>query len=132
MRISRRHFDEIVAHGRDDLPNECCGLIGGSDGLVSSVHRTRNAEDSPLRYSVHPSDQFEVMERIEDSGEDLLGIYHSHPKSPAYPSQTDVNLAEGWPDQLYLICSLADPDAPAVRAYEIRDGDVEEIEIDVD
>ena len=131
MRISQDLIDEIVAHSRDDLPNECCGLIGGNDGEMTSVHRARNAAATWLRYEVHPSDQFRIMERIEEAGEDLVGIYHSHTKSEAYPSQTDINLADGWPDPLYLICSLEHSDEPVVRAFAIRDGAVEEVELDV-
>jgi len=131
VRISQALIDEIVAHSRDDLPNECCGLIGGNDGEMTSVHRARNAAATWLRYEVHPSDQFRIMERIEEAGEDLVGIYHSHTKSEAYPSQTDINLADGWPDPLYLICSLEHPDDPVVRAFAIRDGAVEEVELDV-
>jgi proteasome lid subunit RPN8/RPN11 len=131
MRVTEAVIDEIVAHSRDDVPNECCGLLGGADGLIATVHRARNAEASPLRYSVHPTDQLRIMERIDEQGEELLGIYHSHTKSEAYPSQTDINLAELWPDPLYLICSLADPDEPVVRAFSIRDGAVEEVELAV-
>ena len=131
MRISKELIGEIVAHARDDLPNECCGLIGGGDGEMTSVHRARNAAATWLRYEVHPSDQFRIMERLEENGEDLVGIYHSHTKSEAYPSQTDINLADGWPDPLYLICSLEHPDDPVVRAVAIRDGAVEEVELDV-
>jgi proteasome lid subunit RPN8/RPN11 len=131
VRIAQDLIDEIVAHSRDDLPNECCGLIGGNDGEMTSIHRARNAAATWLRYEVHPSDQFRIMERIEEAGEDLVGIYHSHTKSEAYPSQTDINLADGWPDPLYLICSLEHPDDPVVRAFAIRDGAVEEVELDV-
>jgi proteasome lid subunit RPN8/RPN11 len=131
MRIARELIDEIVAHARDDLPNECCGLIGGSDGEAGSVHRARNAAATWLRYEVHPSDQLRIMDRIEADGEEMVGIYHSHTKSEAYPSQTDINLAAAWPDPLYLICSLEDPEAPVVRGFSIRDGEVEEVDLDV-
>lgn len=131
MRIAQDLIDEIVAHSRDDLPNECCGLIGGSAGEMSSVHRARNAAETWLRYELHPTDQLRIMNRIEEDGEELAGIYHSHTKSEAYPSQTDINLAEAWPDPLYLICSVADDANPVVRAFEIRDGGVEEVDLDV-
>ena len=127
MRIAQAVVDEIAAHSIAEVPNECCGLVGGRDGDMTTVYRARNAEQSPLRYSVHPADQFKIMETIEEAGEELLGIYHSHTKSEAWPSQTDINLAEAWPDPLYLICSLADPDAAVVRAFAIRDGAVDEI-----
>ena len=80
---------------------------------------------------IHPQDQFRITTEIEDRGEEIAAIYHSHTKSPAEPSQTDINLAENWPDPVYLICSLAPADAPEIRAWSIGDGSVEEVELDV-
>jgi proteasome lid subunit RPN8/RPN11 len=131
MRIDRQMLDEIVAHAREDAPDECCGMIGSRDGRAVSLYRARNAEASPLRYVVHPQDQFRIMERMDERGEELGAIYHSHTKSAAYPSQTDVNLAEAWPDPLYVICSIADPGSPDVRAFAIRDRAIEEVALDV-
>jgi len=132
VRISQPLLDEIVAHARDDDPNECCGMVAGSNGAATRVYRARNAEASPFRYTIHPQDQFRITMEIEDQGEEIAAIYHSHTKSPAEPSQTDINLAENWPDPLYLICSIADPDTPQVRAFVIRDGAVEEVRLNVD
>jgi proteasome lid subunit RPN8/RPN11 len=132
MRIARELLDEIIAHAREDLPNECCGMVSGADGAARTVHRARNAFESPMRFDVHPQDLFRITEReIPEAGEELLAIYHSHPISEAYPSQTDINLAEGWPDPLWMICSLAQPEAPVVRAFTIREGGVEEVELAV-
>jgi [CysO sulfur-carrier protein]-S-L-cysteine hydrolase len=128
VRIAQRLIDEIVAHAREDLPNECCGMVGGADGEARTVYRAENAEASPLRYSIDAKEQFRLMRAIEDAGEELVGIYHSHTESPAYPSQTDVNLA-GWPDAVYLIASLADPESPAVKGFWIRDGGISEAEL---
>ena len=124
-------LDEIAAHAHEEAPNECCGMVGSLDGQAVSLYRARNAEASPLRYVVHPQDQFRIMEQMDERGEELGAIYHSHTKSPAFPSQTDINLAEGWPDPLYVICSIADPGSPDVRAFAIRDGGVEEVALDV-
>jgi proteasome lid subunit RPN8/RPN11 len=132
LRIATQLVDEIVAHAREEAPNECCGMVGGSDGRATRVYRARNAEASPLRYTIHPQDQFRITMEIEERGEQIAAIYHSHTSSPAEPSQTDINLAENWPDPLYLICSLAEPEAPSVRGFSIRDGRVEEVELDVD
>lgn len=132
MRIDSQMLDEIAAHAREEAPDECCGMIGARDGAATSLYRARNAEASPLRYVVHPKDQFKIMEQMDERGEELGAIYHSHTKSPAYPSQTDVNLAEGWPDPLYVVCSIADPGSPDVRAFAIRDGGVEEVALDVE
>jgi proteasome lid subunit RPN8/RPN11 len=132
MVIGRRMLDDIVAHAREEAPNECCGMIGARNGRAISLYRARNAEASPLRYVVHPQDQFRIMEEMEARREELGAIYHSHTGSPAYPSQTDINLAEGWPDPVYLICSIADASAPELRAFTIRSGEVEEVGLDVD
>jgi proteasome lid subunit RPN8/RPN11 len=131
VRIGRDLLDEIVAHAREEAPNECCGLVGGGDGRASTVYRARNEFESPLRYNVHPQDLIRIVNEISDRGEELAAIYHSHTRSEAYPSQTDVNLAENWPDPLYLICSLAGPE-PVVRAFEIRDGEVGEVDLAVE
>jgi [CysO sulfur-carrier protein]-S-L-cysteine hydrolase len=128
VRIARELLDEIVAHAREEAPNECCGLVGGADGRAVRVYRARNEFESPLRYNVHPQDLIRITNEIEHRGEELAAIYHSHPRSQAYPSQTDVNLAANWPDPLYLICSLA-VDEPVVRAFKIRDGQIEEVDL---
>jgi [CysO sulfur-carrier protein]-S-L-cysteine hydrolase len=128
MRIPQGLADEIVAHAREDLPNECCGMVGGSDGVAATVYRAENAEASPLRYSIDAKEQFRLMRGIEEAGEELAAIYHSHTKSPAYPSQTDVNLA-GWPEAVYLIVSLADPKAPDLKGFWIKDGQIAEAEL---
>ena len=107
MRIPRPIYDELMAHAREDAPNECCGLIGGRDSEVETVYRARNAEESPLRYNIDPRDQFRIMSEMDEKGEELSAIYHSHTASPAYPSQTDINLAS-YQDTLYLIVSLAE------------------------
>jgi proteasome lid subunit RPN8/RPN11 len=75
--------------------------------------------------------QIAAYNAIEDNGEELLAIYHSHTKSAAYPSQTDVNQAVAWPDQIYLIVSLADGDAPDVKGYLLRDLRVADAEIEI-
>jgi proteasome lid subunit RPN8/RPN11 len=124
-------LDEIVAHAREEAPNECCGMIGARDGAATSLYRARNAEASPLRYTVHPQDQLRIMDELEARGEELAAIYHSHTGSGAYPSQTDINLAENWPDPLYVICSVADEE-PDVRAFAIREGSVEEASLEIE
>ena len=131
MRIPSALVDEIVAHAREEAPNECCGMVAGRDGEATRVHRARNAFASPLRYEVDPQDQYRITMEIEDGGEEIAAIYHSHTRSEAYPSQTDVNLAANWPDPLYVICSLADPEGPDVRAFAIRDAKVEEVALEV-
>jgi proteasome lid subunit RPN8/RPN11 len=131
MRIGRALIDEIVLHAHEEAPNECCGMIGGADAQARTVYRATNAEGSPLRYSIDAKEQFDLMRRIEDAGEELVAIYHSHTRSPAYPSQTDVNLA-GWPDAVYVIASLENSDDPDVRGFWIRDGEISDAELVVE
>ena len=83
-------------------------MIGGRDGEATEVIRVANSAASPLRYEMDPQGQYDALKAIEDDGDELLAIYHSHTKSAAYPSQTDVNQAVAWPEQVYLIVSLAD------------------------
>ena len=78
-----------------------------------------------------PEEQYDAWKAIEDGGEELLAIYHSHTKSAAYPSQTDVNQAVAWPEQIYLIVSLADADAPDVKGFLLKDLKIADAEIDV-
>ena len=129
MRIPRSIYDEMVEHARDEVPNECCGLIGGRDGEAVTLYRAVNSEGSPLRYNLDPQDQFRIMSEMEEKGEELAAIYHSHTASPAYPSQTDINLAT-YPDAIYLIVSLAEGEQP-LRGFHIRDGEVSEVELEI-
>lgn len=131
MKISQRLVDQLIAHAREDLPNECCGMIGGRDGEATSVVRVKNAAASPLRYEMDPQGQFDALKAIEGAGEELLGIYHSHTRSAAYPSQTDVNEARMWPEQVYVIVSLEDAEAPDVKAYDLADLKIAHVELDV-
>lgn len=131
MRISQQLVEEVIAHARDDLPNECCGMVGGRDGEATKVVRVANAAASPLRYEMDPQGQYDALKSIEDSGEELLAIYHSHTRSAAYPSQTDVNQAVAWPEQVYLIVSLADPDAPEVKGYLLKDMKIADVTLDL-
>jgi proteasome lid subunit RPN8/RPN11 len=123
--------DELMRHARAELPNEACGLLSGSPGSARATrfHPARNAEASPLRYNVHPEDLVRITFAIEDAGEELVAIFHSHTRSAAVPSATDRRTAM-YPDPFYLLASLADPDAPptqALRAWRIQRGEAFEV-----
>jgi [CysO sulfur-carrier protein]-S-L-cysteine hydrolase len=125
MRIPRVTVDEMVAHAREELPNECCGIVAAKDGSAVKLYRATNAEASPVRYGLDPHEQYRIMSEIDDNGWTLGAIYHSHTRSPAYPSQTDVNLAF-YPEALYLIVSLQQPERPDLRAFRIVDSQISE------
>lgn len=128
MRISRDQLDALIAHARDEAPNECCGYVRARDGLVEEVVRSRNLRASPYGYELDPQSLL-AANALDDQGFEV-GIYHSHPRSPAEPSQTDVNLAY-YPHWIYLIVSLngGGSQGAHVRAWRIADGHVEEVQL---
>jgi len=131
MKISKQLIDEMIAHAREDLPNECCGMIGGRDGQAARVVRVENAAASPLRYEMDPQGQYDALKAIEGEGEDLVAIYHSHTRSAAYPSQTDVNEAVMWPEQIYVIVSLENAEVPEVKAYSLKEMKIADVDLDL-
>ena len=116
MEISRAHFDEVIAHAQADAPHECCGFMSLEGGRVHEVFRAENIKHSPYGYEFGFKDLVRANE-LEDEGY-TVACYHSHPRSPAEPSQTDLNLAH-YPNWLYVIVSLADE--PEMRAWRIVD-----------
>ena len=134
MRLPRALHDELVAHAQAEAPNECCGLIGTHDGEPASFYPMRNEYESPMRFLFHRDDLPRVHALAEGKGEQLDVIYHSHPRSEAYPSQTDINMAsemrDWYPDARWVITSLAGEE-PVVRAFRIAAPRVEELEISI-
>ena len=116
--------DEMVAHARAGLPNEACGILAGRDGEAERFFPATPDEPSPYYYRIEAHEQLRILDEIDAAGLDVVGIYHSHVASPAYPSRTDVEQAF-WPQATYVIVSLAGGGAE-VRGYRIADGDVEE------
>ena len=130
MRISRQLLDDVIAHAREDAPNECCGMIASSNGEAVAVHRARNAAASPFRYEIDGMEQYRIQTAIEDAGHELGAIYHSHTRSAPEPSQTDINLAF-YPEAVYVIVGLKGPE-PDVRAWRIVDGTVSAATLEVE
>jgi proteasome lid subunit RPN8/RPN11 len=130
MRIARALLDEVIAHARADAPNECVGMIASRDGEAVAVHRAANRAASPLRYEIDGMEQYKIQSAIEDAGLELGAIYHSHTRSAPEPSQTDINLAF-YPEALYVIVGLKNPEEADVRAWKIVDGKVSEAALEV-
>ena len=131
LTITAAIAEELLVHARSEEPNEACGLIAGDlgAGRATMFHPARNVEASPLRYNVHPDDLVRIIFGIEDTGDDLVAIFHSHTRSPAVPSATDHRTAQ-YPDAFYLLATLSDPEAApadALRAWRIRDGQSTEV-----
>jgi [CysO sulfur-carrier protein]-S-L-cysteine hydrolase len=132
VRLSPDLVEELVAHARREDPNEACGLIIGDraaadGGVPLRFEPARNKAASPYRYEIHPDDLLRLTIATDDADEVFWAIVHSHVRSPAYPSPTDVGLAL-YPDALYVLVSLAEPE-PALGAYRIVDGAIHPVEI---
>ena len=122
MEFAPEHLDEIVAHAREEAPNECCGLLAGRDGRSTRVFRMTNAAASPLKFEVAPLEVMRTLEEIDEEGLEVGALYHSHTRTAPYPSQTDVTFAEAWPGTPWLIVGLSGDEA-TIRTYRI-DGPV--------
>ncbi len=129
--LDRATYEALVAHARSDLPFEVCGLLAGDAGRVIRHWRIPNAARSMTFYNMDPKALLGAMNEIDDNGWSLLAIYHSHTHTEAFPSPTDVELAF-YPEAVYLIVSLQDPDHPVVRAFDIVEGAITERTLFVD
>ncbi len=129
--------DELVAHAMGQFPNEACGLLAGAlNGSPETAARAQrffpmtNADASPVSYRLDPKEQLRVFNELEEAGLELVGIYHSHTHSEAYPSPTDLRLAF-YPEAHYLLVSLEDRTDPVLRGFTITDGEIEEQDVTI-
>jgi len=135
MIISLQHslVEQIISHARECAPHECCGLLGGAEARTQTVYPLRNIAADPLvTYEASPEDLFAAQRSMREQGEQLLAIYHSHPRSAdPQPSETDVRLAY-YPTAVYLIVGLGD-EQPRLRAFRIseRQGTWEPVEYEI-
>jgi [CysO sulfur-carrier protein]-S-L-cysteine hydrolase len=136
LKIAREHVSAIIAHARDDHPDEACGVIVGPEGsdVPTRLVRMINADRSPTFFRFEPQEQFALYKQMSTAGEEIVVVYHSHTATEAYPSRTDISLASE-PQAHYVIVSTAEPSATdgpvSVRSFRIVDGAVTEEEIDV-
>jgi proteasome lid subunit RPN8/RPN11 len=110
---------DMIAHAVADAPRECCGLLVGQGSHIDESVRTTNLEPGTTRYLVDPAEHVALLKRLRGGPCDVIGGYHSHPRSPAWPSPTDIAAAFSA-HFVYMIVSLADPSGPVVRAFRIE------------
>lgn len=127
LTIPQAIIDAIIAHGRRDFPLEACGILGGSDHVVSEHYPMANTDQSNEHFTMEPKEQFAVIKDLRAKGKEMLVIYHSHPETPARPSEEDIRLAL-TPDVCHVIVSLAG-DEPVVKAFRIETGVVTPVPI---
>jgi len=118
LKISQALCDEVIAHCQRDYPKEACGILAGKDGTVTQAYPMTNVEDSPIGYAMDPKEQLAVEKQMRRRGQQMLGIYHSHTATAAYPSSVDVGLAIS-PDVSYVLVSMKDRQQPDIKSYRI-------------
>ncbi|MEO7276095.1 MAG: M67 family metallopeptidase [Vicinamibacterales bacterium] len=119
---------DMIAHAIAEAPRECCGLLVGEGWAVDESIRTTNLAPGTTRYLVDPAEHVALLKHLRTGSRDVIGGYHSHPRSPAWPSPSDM--AEAFSAHfVYVIVSLADPAAPVVRAFRIDGGGVTPLNI---
>jgi len=123
VKLMETQIDQIISHARECAPRECCGLVGGTSGRARTVYRMRNAAADPfITYEAAPEDLFAAQRAMRERGEQLLAIYHSHPRSAdPKPSDTDVRLAY-YPSAVYFIVGLGG-ERPSLRAFRISESE---------
>jgi proteasome lid subunit RPN8/RPN11 len=130
--IARALLDELIAHAREEAPNECCGVVAvepGAPARATRCYRAVNTAASPLRFEVDGRELLHAIEEIESDGRELGAVYHSHTRSAPYPSQTDINFAANWPGVEWIIVGLAGGEDAEVRSYLIHGGSVAEVAV---
>lgn len=120
LRLPQQIFEALIAHAKQDFPLEACGILGGEDGVVSHHYPMANTDQSNEHFMMDPKEQFAVVKELRAQGKRMAAIYHSHPETPARPSEEDIRLAL-TPEVSYVIISLAGSE-PTLKSFTITDG----------
>ncbi|MCC7202617.1 MAG: M67 family metallopeptidase [Nitrospirae bacterium] len=123
LRIPPEIAESMIEHAKNDFPLECCGILGGKNGVVSHIYPMSNIDQSRTRYLMDPAEQMRVFKEMRSLGTELKAIYHSHPNHPAFPSRTDVELAY-YPEAVYIIISVNDRMETKTGSFNITGGEI--------
>ena len=129
IKIPQSAYDEVVAHALKDNPIEACGYLAGINGEVKYAIPMKNTDESNEHFSFEPGEQFDAFKKTKSEGLRLIAVYHSHPETPARPSEEDIRLAYD-PNVSYIIVSLAS-ETPVMKSFIIKNKTVEIEEIEV-
>ena len=121
----------MVQHAREEYPRECCGMLAGKNTTITKLFKIKNIAQRMDEYELDPLEQVNAFEEIDRLSLKLLGVYHSHPDHPCYPSGLDISRAF-YPDTLFFIISLKDMTAFQLKAFKMSEGKVEEEKITFD
>jgi len=127
LSITQNILNTLLNHAKKELPIEACGYLASKNDVVTTSYPLTNIDKSPTHFSLDPAEQFLAIKQMRKDGEDLIAVYHSHPETPARPSQEDIKLAYD-PTLHYVIISLLDD---AIKCFRIRNGQVTSEELKV-
>jgi proteasome lid subunit RPN8/RPN11 len=130
LKLRHAHWQAMLEHVRQWWPEEACGLLAGSGGLVERIYLIENVRHSRTDYYMDPHQQVKAMLEIEAAGWELGSIFHSHPAGPPLPSRTDIDRAY-YPDAVYIILAPAAQEEWTMRGFEISDGQVREVQLEM-
>jgi proteasome lid subunit RPN8/RPN11 len=128
--IVQQVLDDVLAHAREAAPRECCGLLIGRGAHISNSVRARNLADGDSRFQIDPRDHIDALRSARAAHLDVIGFYHSHPRSRAYPSETDV-AESGYADAMHLIAGIGDGGRQEARLFTIGSASVMELRFDI-
>ncbi len=130
--LPRSLVNRLLADAQTHPEEEVCGLVGARDGRASTLYPVPNVSSDPGRlFDMDPKALVDAMRTLRERGESLFAIYHSHPHAPAVPSAEDLRQA-AYPDAIYLIVSLDTKGVLEMRAWRLREGRAEEIELELE
>lgn len=129
MKITFDVLAEITNHARREAPLECCGLLAGEGDVIDEHVATHNIRNSEVAYRVDPVEHIAAAKRLRERGRRVLGAYHSHPRTAAVPSATDVAEAHYGEGFLYVIVSLGS-EPPDIRSYRLENGRLENVDLE--
>lgn len=110
----------LLEHAQTNFPKECCGIVGGRKNVITSVYPLTNDLDSPCEYRANEGELFEAVRKMRENGEEMLGIYHSHPNENSEPSEKDRD-QNHYPGHFYFIVSFPDPESPQITCHVMED-----------
>ena len=130
IRVSKSIYEGIVNHAKREWPLECCGILAGKNETVEKAFELTNTEKSSIRFLMSPQEQLKVFEEMEKESMEMIAIYHSHPHTIPFPSETDVKMAF-YPEVSSIIISLKERENPVVKAFRIEKDAILLVEIEV-
>ena len=129
LKIEREILEAMREHGRREMPNEACGYLAARDGIICRHFELTNKDAAPDHFTMEPAEQFDAIRRMRAEGLQPAAVYHSHPETPARPSEEDIRLAND-PHTVYVIVTLVEG-LPPVRAFRINRSAVDEVPLEV-